>query len=77
MGGTSRPDVHDLDNLLAADPVIHNGGPQSVHGRRRWSEQRGYLVPKGMNAPGLVPVLLNGKRWVHLGKDGRYYPMVY
>lgn len=73
MGGTSRPDVHHFDNLLALDPVIHNGGPQSVHGRRAWSEQLGYLLPKDFEQPGLVPVLLFARSWLFLGKDGRYY----
>lgn len=73
MGGTSRPDVHDVDNLLALSPVIHNGGPQSVHGRRRWSEARGYLIPKHRSDPGMQPVWLFGQRWVLLGKDGQYH----
>jgi hypothetical protein len=72
-GGTSRPDVHDLDNLLALNPVIHNGGPQSVHGRRRWSELNGYLVPKHLDHPGMVPVLIHARAWMMLGKDGQYY----
>lgn len=78
MGGTSRPDVHDLSNLLALDPSVHNGGPRSVHGRRPWSEQRGYLIPKlARYPPGIMPVWLGMVRWVHLTDDGRYLPVVW
>lgn len=74
MGGTDRSDRDDLDNLLALDPTVHNGGPYSVHGRRQWSEERGYLVPKHLDRPGLTPVLRWGKQWVELTKDGRAVP---
>lgn len=74
MGGTDRDDRDDLDNLLALDPAAHNGGPLSVHGRRTWSEERGYLVPKHLSAPGLTPVLRWGRQWVALTKDGRALP---
>jgi len=73
MGGTSRTDAHDLDNLLALSPVIHNGSPQAVHSRRPWAQERGYLVPKHDNHPGMRPVWLHGRRWVLLGKDGQYH----
>jgi hypothetical protein len=73
MGGTSRADVHDLPNLLACDPVKHNGGPLSVHGRRGWSERRGYLLPKHVEHPGDWPVLIGGRHWVLLGNDGVYH----
>lgn len=74
MGGTSRDDVDELWNLLALDPVVHNGGPESVHGRRTWSHHRGYLVPKQTPEHELTqwPVLLGGllperfQRWVLL-----------
>lgn len=75
MGGTSRLDVDALWNLLALDPEVHNGGPESVHGRRRWSEDRGYLIPKHEQDPGLWPVLLGGllperfQRWVFLAPE--------
>lgn len=75
MGGTSREDVDELWNLLALDPEVHNGGPESVHGRRRWSEDRGYLIPKHEEDPGLWPVLLGGllperfQRWVFLAPE--------
>jgi hypothetical protein len=79
MGGTSREDVDELWNLLALDPAVHNGGPDSVHGRREWSEDRGYLVPKGVDEVVLWPVLLGGllperfQRWVLLGGEGGYW----
>jgi hypothetical protein len=72
MGGTSRPDAHAPWNLLALHPVVHNGGPQSVHGRRTWSEERGYLVEKHHAAPQHRPVLLYGRRWVLL-REGAFY----
>lgn len=79
MGGTSRPDVDNLSNLLALDPQVHNGGPTSVHGRRRWSQARGYLIPKHVDHPGHWPVWLRRGRnvweWVILGDDGQYYPV--
>ena len=79
MGGTDRPDVDELWNLLALHPDVHNGGPQSVHGRRQWSEARGYLVPKHVNEVILWPVYLHGlmpahvQRWVLLAGVPRYY----
>lgn len=72
MGGTRRPDVDALYNLLALSRSIHNGGPQSVHGRRRWSEERGYLIPKHVDNPELWPVWLLGRRWVLLTPSGDY-----
>lgn len=75
MGGTDRPNVNDLDNLLALHPDVHNGGPGSVHGQPSWSRPRGYLVRQGVDRPGAVPVLLLGQYWVLLGKDGVYYPL--
>lgn len=75
MGGTRRPDVDELWNLLALDPQVHNGGPGSVHGRREWSHLRGYLVPKATAEHELAqwPVIVRG-RWVILGLTG-YYPL--
>ncbi len=72
MGGTSRPDRDALYNLLALDPLVHNGGPLSVHGRREWSTERGYLVPKHEDMPQLWPVLLRGQRLVFLTPEGGY-----
>lgn len=72
MGGTSRPDTDSLSNLLALDPNVHNGGPQSVHGRRTWSEERGYLLPKDTDRAISWPVLIHGRRWVFLLSDGQY-----
>lgn len=79
MGGTSRSGVHELWNLLALHPQVHNGGPQSVHGRRQWSQDRGYLVPKHTpdHVTALWPVWLQGRRWVLLPTaPGRpYWPL--
>jgi hypothetical protein len=72
MGGTVRIDTDSFMNVLALDPGVHNGGPSSVHGRRRWSEASGYLVPKDEDYPGLWPVWLRGQRWVLLSPLGGY-----
>lgn len=73
MGGTVRPWRDDLTNLLALDPNVHNGGPLSVHGRRAWSQEHGYLVSKlSPWPPAGMPVALHGVRWVFLTSDGRY-----
>ena len=74
MGGDPRPDVDTLPNLLALDPQVHNGGHSSVHGRRGWSEDRGYLIPKFVTQPGMWPVWLHGQLWVLLSPAGRYLP---
>lgn len=73
MGGTSRPDRDAIWNLLALDPVVHNGGPQSVHGRRKWAEDRGFLIPKDVQRLQLWPVKLHDKTWVLLRPDGEYH----
>lgn len=75
MGGTSRPDRDEPQNLLALDPQVHNGGPLSVHGRRSWSEVRGYLVPKHADRPQDFPVWLHGRAWVLLLPNGRRVPI--
>lgn len=77
MGGTSRADVHELWNLLALDPAVHNGGPHSIHGRRRWSQERGYLVPKHTRNVELAmwPVWLHGRGWVLLSQITGYLPL--
>lgn len=75
MGGTSRADRDALSNLIALDPVVHNGCPQSVHARREWSDERGYLVPKHEERAKDFPILLRGVRWVYLTDDGRYLPV--
>lgn len=64
MGGTSRPDTDTLPNLLALDPDVHNGGPDSVHGRRVWSHDRGYLIPKHVDTVAGRPFVLRGEVWV-------------
>lgn len=73
MGGTSRQDRDAIWNLLALDPVVHNGGPQSVHGRRKWAEDRGFMIPKNVNRIQLWPVKLRGITWVLLRPDGEYH----
>lgn len=72
MGGTYRPDTDTLPNLIALDPQVHNGGPRSVHGRRSWSEERGYLIPKHEDDVTLWPIHLHGRTWVFLLPDGGY-----
>lgn len=74
MGGTYRLDTDTLPNLLALDPDVHNGGPLSVHGRRGWSVDHGYLVPKDAELAAEWPVMLREQRWVFLTADGRYVP---
>lgn len=74
MGGTVREDRDWLSNLLALDPAVHNGGPRSVHARRAWSQQRGYLLPKNTTWASMVPCLILGRFWLMLGDDGQYYP---
>jgi hypothetical protein len=64
MGGTSRPDTDSMANLLALDPDVHNGGSASVHGRRAWSEDRGYLIPKHVDVVAGRPFVLLGEVWV-------------
>lgn len=73
MGGTTRPDRDAIWNLLALDPDIHNGGPQSVHGRRAWAQERGFLVPKNVQRVQLWPVKLHDREWVLLRPDGEYH----
>lgn len=77
MGGTSRPGVDDLWNLLALDPEVHNGGKWSVHGRREWSEINGYLIPKHYSDDEamVVPIHWHGIFWVLLGNAPRYFTM--
>lgn len=80
MGGTDREDKDWLSNLLATDPAVHNGGPQSVHGRPTWSRPRGYLLPKNVPWAGMVPVLYRGRFWFMLGDDltgGGLHPAPY
>jgi hypothetical protein len=72
MGGTSRPDRDAVWNLVALDPLVHNGGPASVHGDRpRW-QGRGFLVPKHEDHPERWPVLLWDGRWVLLTRSAGY-----
>lgn len=78
MGGSDQPDKDWLSNALALTPVIHNGGPQSVHGRPVWARERGYLVHKHVAWAGMVPVLYRGRFWLVLGDTldgGGLYPV--
>lgn len=79
MGGTSRPDTDTLPNLLALDPIVHNGGPDSVHADRGRSELYGWLIPKlSTEALHMVPVLVRGPagwQWCLLGQDGQRWPI--
>lgn len=72
MGGTSRPDVHTLPNVLALTHRAHNLGRPSAHLDPTWARARGYLVSASVDHPGLVPVLLHGRTLVILGEDGDY-----
>jgi hypothetical protein len=77
MGGTYREDTDTLPNLLALDPIVHNGGPGSVHADRNGvSGPRGWLVSKLSTepldlAPVLVALSLNVRQWVLLVGDQR------
>lgn len=72
MGGSRLPDRDSLSNLLALDPLVHNGGPESVHARRGWAEEHGYLLPKDTMRAVEWPVAVHQSRWVYLLADGRY-----
>lgn len=76
MGGTDRPDVHSLANLLA----VTGDGTRGVHG---WIESNrddaralGWLVDReSLVDPGQVPVVLYGGRRVLLAPtQGVYLP---
>lgn len=79
MGGTSRPDTDVLSNLLALNPIVHNGGPGSVHADRPRSELRGWLIPKLSTEPlHMVPALVyasGGWRWCLLAETGELLPL--
>lgn len=76
IGGTSRPDRDALSNLLALDPLVHNGHTltrRTVHGDPEWSRLGGYLLSNhGALPPAAQPVWLHGVRWVWLTDDGEY-----
>lgn len=79
MGGTSRPDTDLPGNLLALDPIVHNGGPGSVHAHRIISEGYGWLVPKLCSRAAGVPVLValspHDFLWVLLDDAGNRHPL--
>lgn len=72
MGGTYREDTDLLGNLLALDPIVHNGAPWSVHQRPSWSKPRGYLLSTSIEEPAVEPLLYRGKDWVVLDDEGDY-----
>jgi hypothetical protein len=72
MGGTSRPDRDNIENLLALDPDVHH---IVVHGYPTYSMPRGYLISTNADWPGGYPVWLHRSRWVLLGADGDYWPL--
>jgi hypothetical protein len=71
MGGTYRLDTDTLVNLIALDPIVHNGSRNSVHQAPGWSRPRGYLL-HGNSQPVNQPLLLSGARWVRLRDDAAY-----
>lgn len=71
MGGTYRLDTDTLPNLLALDPLVHNGGVGSVHSNRNTSEEFGWLLPLDKGDPRTWPVLLR-RGWVLLTPSGGY-----
>lgn len=79
MGGTTRPDTDLPSNLLALDPIVHNGGPGSVHGGRARAESRGWLIPKLSTEPlHMVPAFVysfGGWRWCLLAATGERLPL--
>jgi len=75
MGGTSRADRDALSNLIAVDPGMHNGRPDSVHARRGWSEEHGYLLPQSTPWAIEWPLFLRGRTWVYLLNSGIYRPV--
>lgn len=71
-GGTRRAGQHNVTNLLALLPEVHNMAPTSVHGSPAWSRPRGYLLSNSVPDPAAVPVQLYGRAWVFLRSDGTY-----
>lgn len=74
MGGTNRPDVHTLPNVLALTHRVHNLGRPSVHLDVTWATERGYLLPFWVDHPHTEPVLLLGRFWTLLLESGDYRP---
>jgi hypothetical protein len=62
MGGTIRPDVHDLCNLILAEGHGTVGAHWWVESNRDAARERGLLVPQ-ITDPASVPVTLwSGRR---------------
>lgn len=73
MGGTNRPDVHTLPNLMALTHAAHNLTRPAVHLDVAWALDRGYLLTSSA-LPRLEPVWLRERAWVLLTADGGYLP---
>lgn len=71
MGGTYRLDTDTLANLIAVDPIVHNGHANSVHQSPGWSRPRGYLL-HGNTAPDEEPLLYQGRTWLILRANGTH-----
>jgi hypothetical protein len=71
MGGTYRLDTDTLANLIAVDPIVHNGHRNSVHQAAGWSRPRGYLL-HGNSVPSEEPILYKGRTWLVLHADGTH-----
>lgn len=78
MGGSSRPQVHDLSNLLLLCAGFSRrlagtlGCHGTVEGNRNAAKARGLLVPSGLSAADVPVVLASGRR-VLLAGDGPFY----
>jgi hypothetical protein len=70
MGGTYRADTDTLVNLIAVDPIVHNGHAASIHQAPSWSRPRGYLL-RQTDDPAEYPILRHGRTWVVLTVDGQ------
>jgi hypothetical protein len=71
MGGTYRLDTDTLANLIAVDPIVHNGHRNSIHQAPLWSRPRGYLL-HGNSVPGDEPILYRGQTWLLLNAGGTH-----
>lgn len=65
MGGSTRPDVNSMANLILLDESCH----AEVESHRERAVAEGFLVRQGMDPEG-VPIFLFGSRWAVLRADG-------
>jgi hypothetical protein len=70
-GGTRKPDVHTLPNLLALCHEAHNLGRPSAHLDPAWAAERGFMIPE-WEVPRLTPVKILCRKWVLLTSAGGY-----